>query len=278
MARGNFSTSLYASLSRTQVKFGGPATFGLEIARADYVYDPEGRNHSNSNLEKQSSFRLGRMIERGCFNYRWPVNEYYLDLHPKHSSFRHKKRQDDAQRTATTATVDSEHLTSNADEEDFLENHVGTCQMFSFAMDSMFYQVLRIEEGGHIEDGDHVKSGIIDQTSSRDFPAESQVLLTMLGPLWLRSFDAHDRLRDHNLTKREKVFHPILSHQRNKLTTPCSLTNAKLSTSLQHTGLQKVKNKPHFACGMENVGLVLKLESTNIILVKSPISNTSSWN
>jgi hypothetical protein len=277
MARGNFSTSLYASLSRTQVKFGGPATFGLEIARADYAYDPASPDHSNGNIEKQSSFRLGRMIERGCFNYRWPVNEYYLDLHEQHRSFRHKKRDIDVKQTATTATVDSEHLTSNAD-EDYLENHVGTCQMFSFAMDSMFYQVLRIEEGGHIEDGDHVQSGIIDQTSSRDFPAESQVLLTMLGPLWLRSFDVHDRLRDHNLTKREKVFHPILPYQRNKLTTPCSPTNAKLSMSLQHMRLQRVEKKLHFVCGMENVGLVLKPESTNIILVKSRISNTSSWN
>ena len=57
------------------------------------------------------------MIERGCFNYRWPVNEYYLDLHGKHSSFRHKKRKVDIQRAATTATVDSEHLTSNTDED-----------------------------------------------------------------------------------------------------------------------------------------------------------------
>jgi len=211
MARGNFSTSLYASLSRTQVKFGGPATFGLEIARADYAYDPEAPNPSNGDAEKQSSFKLGRMIERGCFNYRWPVNEYYLDLHEKHSSFRNNEREIDAQQITTAATVDSEHLTSNFDEKDSLENHIGTCQMFSFAMDSMLYQVLRIEEGGHIEDGDQVKSGIIKQTSSRDFPAESQVLLTILGPLWLRSFDAQDRLRDHNLTKREKVLHQILS-------------------------------------------------------------------
>jgi hypothetical protein len=274
MARGNFATSLYASLSRTQEQFGGPATFGLGIARADYAYDPEALNPFDCNTKKQSSFRLGRMIERGCFNYRWPVNEYYLDLHGKHSSFRHKKREIDTQRAATTATADSEHLTIIADEEESLENHVGSCQMFSFAMGSMFYQVLRIEEGGHIEVGDQAKSGTIDHTSSREFPVDSQVLLTILGPLWLRSFDAHDRLRDHNLTK---VFHPILSHRRNTLTTPCSRKNAKLSMSLQHR-LEKVEKKPHFVCGTEYVGLDLKLESTNIILMQRWISNTSSWN
>lgn len=33
--------------------------------------------------EKGSNFSLGTMIERGCFNYRWPFNEYYLDPYKK---------------------------------------------------------------------------------------------------------------------------------------------------------------------------------------------------
>lgn len=175
VARGNFSSSLYASLSRTQVEFGGPTTFGLEIARADYPYDTKDDNCA----KKGSSFSLGTMIDRGCFNYRWPFNEYYLDLHKKLPVIKHKNH-------------DEVNTQSDVKEE----KHVGTCQMFSFAMDHMFYQVLRIEEGGHI-----------DKTSNscREFPDESQVVLTMGGPLWLRSFDAKDRLHDHNLTKREQV-------------------------------------------------------------------------
>src|SRR5277367_1110931 len=30
IARGHFATSLYASLSRAQIEFGGPSTFGLD--------------------------------------------------------------------------------------------------------------------------------------------------------------------------------------------------------------------------------------------------------
>jgi hypothetical protein len=189
MARGNFSTSLYASLSRTQVEFGGPTTFGLEIARADYPYDPKDENGA----KKGSSFSLGTMIERGCSNYRWPFNEYYLDLHKKIGAIDHKKHDEvDTRNSDKEEKVEVKHETCNTDEE----KHVGTCQMFSFAMNDMFYQVLRIEEGGHI-----------DKTSNscHEIFAKGQVVLTMGGPLWLRSFDAKDRLHDHNLTKREQV-------------------------------------------------------------------------
>jgi hypothetical protein len=188
MARGNFSTSLYASLSRTQVKFGGPTTFGLEIARAEHAYHPGGAHHSGgvSDTEQQSSFKLGRMIERGCFNYRWPVNEYHLDLH--------------------------EDLAKS------LEKHVGTCQIFSFAKDGMFYQILRIEEGGHIEYTNHTNGGGDPQQTlnkSRELPANSQLLLTMGGPLWLRSFE--NRLDDDILTKLPKV-RPSTFSQTERLT------------------------------------------------------------
>jgi hypothetical protein len=39
-----------------------------------------------------SSFELGTMIDRGCFNYRWPVNEYYLDLHENQEAIETAKR------------------------------------------------------------------------------------------------------------------------------------------------------------------------------------------
>jgi hypothetical protein len=190
------------------VKFGGPTTFGLEIARTDNAYDPEGIQNikhdpnptndsrpdkdskANDDTKKRSTFMLGRMLERGCFNYRWPVNEYYLDLHKNHSVVQ-RKRND---------TTDSNHIT-----DDTADIHVGTCQMFSFAKKGIFYQILRIEEGGHLEDSEYAKKGDAEKisSSSRDFPADSKVVLTMGGPLWLRSFDAQDRLSGHSTTGEE---------------------------------------------------------------------------
>jgi hypothetical protein len=252
MARGNFSTSLYASLSRTQVEFGGPATFGLEINRAEQVYDPEGTKEpgavsvsedtkdpkGSNHSEKGSSFKLGRMIERGCFNYRWPVNEYYLDLHEEHSAARHKiPTEVDPQHGVKEKKVGHIHKVDPA-------HHVGTCQMVSFAKDRMLYQILRIEEDGHIEESGHDEQGHqISKTSSssRDFPAQSQVVLTMAGPLWLRSFDAKDRLHDHDLTKREQACSSTSSRRRYRLTMLFRVTNAKLRTFLNTTAeIQKV--------------------------------------
>ncbi|KAI1158017.1 hypothetical protein F5B18DRAFT_642755 [Nemania serpens] len=94
-ARGAFSSSLYACLSRAQMEFGGSATFGLRLA------------------EKESTFRLGNMVERGCFNYRWPVNEYSLFLKSSHG---------------------------NEDIE------VGTCTRFSYIKNGVCYQVIRLEQ------------------------------------------------------------------------------------------------------------------------------------
>ena len=143
-----------------QVDFGGPTTFGLEIARTDDIYSPNSDQASPKGFSPNgSTFSLGDMTERGCFNHRWPFNEYYLDLHENFST--------DGKNT---------------------RSHVGTCQMFSFAYpeEKTFYQILRIEEGS-------VSSA--DPNSNCKFPDESQVVLTMGGPVWFRSFKATDRLR-----------------------------------------------------------------------------------
>ncbi len=66
---------------------------------------------------KGSSFRLGKQIERGCFNYRWPVNEYSLLLN------------------------------NGPDDLDPSDKETGTCVMFSFVQNGVLYQVLRIEQG-----------------------------------------------------------------------------------------------------------------------------------
>ena len=105
MARGHFATSLYASLSRSQINFGGPSTFGLEVSRCLFAYDPNGEIITQDDIRKEtelsknkaakngSTFTLGRMIERGCFNYRWPVTEYYLDLHENYFDIEIAKRE-----------------------------------------------------------------------------------------------------------------------------------------------------------------------------------------
>jgi len=163
---------MYSSLSRAQRDFGGPATFGLEISRADHEYKRLG-------TEKQrlgSSFHLGKPIDRGCFNYRWPVNEYFLNR--------------------------GTYVPPAKETQESEQKHAGTCTMFSCSKGGVVYQVLRIDDGGHF-DGSH-RDGLpvgTDETDDphdrcRHFPDESQVQLTMGGPVWFQSFDA-DRLFDH---------------------------------------------------------------------------------
>jgi hypothetical protein len=106
MVRGHFATSLYASLSRSQIDFGGPSTFGLEVTRSIYAYDSAGVEITQDDIANEtevskrkaakngSSFQLGTMIDRGCFNYRWPVTEYYLDLHEDQEAIETAKRKE----------------------------------------------------------------------------------------------------------------------------------------------------------------------------------------
>ncbi|KAN0098168.1 hypothetical protein V8E51_013831 [Hyaloscypha variabilis] len=185
MARGHFATSLYASLSRSQLDFDGPSTFGLEVSRWPYAYNPHSeenqgitqvRNVNKSTnvdvlgSEKGSSFRLGSMLDRGCFNYRWPVTEYYLDLHPNYDAIERENENRRAER--------KEDRLSNAHNAS-QPVHVGTCQMLSCAKDNIFYQVLRIEE---------MRAPVHDDYDA-SFPPESQIVLTIGGPVWFQSFN-----------------------------------------------------------------------------------------
>ncbi|KAI0110815.1 hypothetical protein GGR51DRAFT_79405 [Nemania sp. FL0031] len=115
-ARGAFSSSLYACISRAQTEYGGSATFGLRIARDQVPYDRKS--------SKGSSFRLGEMIERGCFNYRWPLNEYSLFLNNSPGG---------RDGSTVEATPDIE---------------VGTCTRFSYFKSGVCYQVIRLEARG----------------------------------------------------------------------------------------------------------------------------------
>lgn len=51
---------------------GGKAIFGLRIAVDQEPF------HKVDLKDRGSRLKLGQMTERGCFNYRWPYNEYAL--------------------------------------------------------------------------------------------------------------------------------------------------------------------------------------------------------
>ena len=112
---------------------GGSSTFGLKIAKDQPPYGvPRGAQigrskkpqHDRQPYERRpsdysregSSFRPGQPIERGCFNYRWPLNEYSL-------------------------------LLNDLPGDDDLEKETGTYATFSFVKNGVLYQVLRIEQG-----------------------------------------------------------------------------------------------------------------------------------
>jgi hypothetical protein len=156
--RGDFESSLYSSLARAQRLFGGPSTFGFEISIGRVPFDHESKDGA-----KGSSFRLGDMIDRGCFNYRWPFNEYFLCL--------------------------------NEEDHDITKPKIaGTCVMFSFVKEGILYQVIRVEEGCSQ-----------DSVPCLPFPPESQVVLTIGGPLWFQSFALSDRLNGRPLNPKGDV-------------------------------------------------------------------------
>jgi hypothetical protein len=173
--RGHFETSLYSSLSREQSIFGGPSTFGFEVAVDRPPYDPD---NGESNREG-SSFLLGEMIEHGSYNYRWPFNEFYLRLN------------------------------------DTSKEKVGTCVMFSFIKDEILYQVIRVEQGS-AQDSVYSKSP--------KFPQQSQIALTIGGPLWFQSFDSPCRLDGKRLNEKGDV--RDVSPESTKSTDPTSPTES----------------------------------------------------
>ncbi|KAI4860066.1 hypothetical protein F4820DRAFT_462006 [Hypoxylon rubiginosum] len=109
-AHGNFESTYYASLARAQRHDGGKATFGLGIA---VNQDPLHTAASPNENSRDSRLELGQMTERGCFNYRWPYNEYALLLHEK---------------------------------KDSGPKEIGTCARVSFVKDGILYQVIRLEK------------------------------------------------------------------------------------------------------------------------------------
>ncbi|KAI1088105.1 hypothetical protein F5B19DRAFT_486192 [Rostrohypoxylon terebratum] len=108
-AHGDFERTYYSSLARAQRKNGRQATFGLGIARNQKLSE-----HVDDKSKRGSNLEIGEMIERGCFNYRWPFNEYVL-------------------------------LLNEGDGPSDME--AGTCTRVSFVKDGILYQVMRLEKG-----------------------------------------------------------------------------------------------------------------------------------
>ncbi|KAI1750062.1 hypothetical protein F4782DRAFT_548893 [Xylaria castorea] len=169
-ARGAFTSSLYACISRAQTEYGGSATFGLRIARDQVPYVPSTSRLNGPKLQatsqskqeedirsleencdyspKGSSFRLGGMIERGCFNYRWPLNEYSLLLN------------------------------SPPEGKDNPDIEAGYCTRLSYFKNGFCYQVIRLEQRS---------SPNIDQEDTYHlFPLDGQVVLEIGGSIYFQ--------------------------------------------------------------------------------------------
>ncbi|KLU80931.1 hypothetical protein MAPG_00027 [Magnaporthiopsis poae ATCC 64411] len=150
--RGHFERSMYASIARSQQVIGRLSTFGLKLSNAKAAGLP-------INTE---GLRLGKILDRGSFNHRWPFVEYSLLLD-------------------STASGDG---SPNAQKHDKVEGQLetGTCTMLSFVKDHMLYQVLRIEQGCWANS----RSSIC-----RPFPEDGKIILQIGGPVRFETFEAN---------------------------------------------------------------------------------------
>jgi hypothetical protein len=111
-ARGDFECSLYLSLARGQRDRGGKSAFGLQVA------EPERSADMNPGDEPKFNYALGPIIERGCYNYRWPYNEFCLH--------------------AVDKSCDGFPLITDP-------SKTGTCSVLSFVRNGVVYQLLRLD-------------------------------------------------------------------------------------------------------------------------------------
>jgi hypothetical protein len=120
-----------------------------------------GEPKKDGSKDSGSRLVLGCMIERGCFNYRWPFNEYTLLASTK-----------DRPKTADIKS-DSKDTGTNGS-----AGAAGTCAFFSFVRNKIVYQVLRLEQDCH--DPGH----------------DSSFVLTIGGPIKFRWFDSNEEPDD----------------------------------------------------------------------------------
>ncbi|RYP76969.1 hypothetical protein DL770_007143 [Monosporascus sp. CRB-9-2] len=130
-ARGDFQYSLYLSLARGQRERGGKSTFGLKLESSKDPDDADG-----------ARFYLGPMVERGCYNYRWPFNQY--SLHVSRSVVQKDGEANITPRKTGHIGDKNHHLKEKGKLEE-----VGTCSLLSFVKDGVLYQVLRVDHECH---------------------------------------------------------------------------------------------------------------------------------
>jgi hypothetical protein len=174
---------------------GGKSTFGLKLTshrttceheKAVVKCDGQGKDSSRTANDIEGSKKqndesedsgarliLGPMIERGCFNYRWPFNEYTLLTDTKKSTKTSYTSGDatDARTDSSASTIVSENGVKEA----------RTCAIFSFVKDKTVYQVLRLEQDCHI-----------NASCCYEHEDDSTFLLTIGGPIKFQLFYSNE--------------------------------------------------------------------------------------
>lgn len=164
---------------------GGKSTFGLKVTshgtpcedeKAAEKGEGQGKDSSRAANDTEGSEEqkdeskgsgarlvLGSMIERGCFNYRWPFNEYTLLTSTKSDA-------KDARINGGVSTTGAENGVKEA----------GTCAFFSFVKDKIVYQVLRLEQDYHP-----------NVSFNHDHEDDSRFVLTIGGPIKFELFTSN---------------------------------------------------------------------------------------
>ncbi|RYP42700.1 hypothetical protein DL767_000069 [Monosporascus sp. MG133] len=150
-ARGDFQYSLYLSLARGQRERGGKSTFGLKLESSSGPDDAVSPSHeiealvepiSNTSLQSGARLYLGSMVERGCYNYRWPFNQYSLCVN-------RSLVQKDGEANITPRKSDNVGEKNDHVEKKRKPIEIGTCSLLSFVKDGVLYQVLRLDYECH---------------------------------------------------------------------------------------------------------------------------------
>ena len=157
-ARGDFEYSLYLALARGQKERGGKSAFGLKVAVDGLTTSPRGL-----------SYRPCCMVERGCYNYRWPFNEFCL----------HVDKPVSATTTPHVGDISSDishHCICPGVCGDLEDGRVypsvGTFSLLSFVKDGVLYQVLRLSP----------------RCQPNEAAERAELILTIESPMRLQSF------------------------------------------------------------------------------------------
>jgi hypothetical protein len=186
---GDFEYSLYLALARGQRERGGKASFGMKLATSSKSTELHGQqlgdplpdtNNSHSHPPPvvtstspmvattaakalpQSRLCLDAMLDRGCFNHRWPFNEYSLRMETPVSV---KSNEPNPLKRSNTYRYISPSLNEKKTKHSKQEQ-VGTCSMLSFVKHGVLYQVLRLDYNCSV-DLDNTELGLVIEPPMR---------------------------------------------------------------------------------------------------------------